>query len=72
ANVNVRIRTADSSALRVRMFDLLGRMVYSVLVRDYDNSAFTLALPSALPEGTYLIQVEQGAGRAVTRVMIGQ
>ena len=72
ANVNVRIRTADSSALRVRMFDLLGRTVYSVMVRDYDNAAFTLALPSALPEGTYLIQVEQGTGRAVTRVMIGR
>jgi len=65
ATDHVRIKLSRTGAATAALRDLTGRLVLAPVAIETEQ---TLPLPTSLPAGTYLLEVQQGTVKAVSRI----
>jgi hypothetical protein len=65
SNFNMQVITAGKESVRVRILDVQGRQIQSMIVKPNE----TLRIGDALKSGAYFIEVKQGKQTQTTRVM---
>ena len=67
--LTLRLAKDNSSAAILGIYDLLGREVYSTIVRTQEFEEVQIVLPEVVP-GVYLVEFRQGLRKVVKRLVV--
>ncbi len=70
-NAFVRIESSNQQdPVRLRIFDPLGKVVFSTVIESVESQPYEIKLPETLPNGIYMVRIEQGLETSTTRLVV--